>query len=543
MLEKYINKNSYVELVLKDEIPEENISIGIPFVNDKKITIIDFYKLIQLLKRSSSLGILIKIKNLNIGYARADEIRSLLLDLKNNGKKVFIYLEDAGNIEYFIATSANKIFIPPWSTLNVVGLSFDSYFLKELLDSLYIEPEIDGFGEYKSAADMFNRKDMSPYHKEMMQAVLDNHFNNLISRISSARNIPKAEIKKLIDNNPLNPASAKTYNLVDVISYENEVREFIEKESKGKIKFIKYQKFIRNNKYSVIFREINRFIKGKKKYIGIININGMITQGTSKKGSGYINTCGSDTACELIRKAAEDKSVTGVIVRVLSPGGSALASDLIRNEIQNLSDKKPVVISMSDVAASGGYMVSVSSNKIYANPFTITGSIGVVAGKFNFKKLLNKYGINHEILQIGKMASIYSTNKPFSKEEKSKFTTLINEMYSEFIKLVSDKRKLSIKETEKAAKGRVWISTDAEKLGLLDEIGSLDNSIKEIKNISGWEINEEIYFKEFKTKNKLSFSSIGKLNQIEMINEFYCIYDILKRERLYAIVPHSYKIH
>ena len=220
---------------------------------------------------------------------------------------------------------------------------------------------------------MFNRKTMSPYHKEMMQSVLDNHYENLIDTIASSRNISKNDINKIIDTNPINPVKAKSLNLIDKIAYENEITDFIESESNSKIKFVKFKNFIRNNRYSVIIKEIKRFIHGRKKYIGYININGMITQGSSKKGSGFVNTCGSDTLIELIKKAADDKSITGVIVRVLSPGGSALASDLIRNEIHNLSLKKPVVISMSDVAASGGYMVSLSSEKIFANTFTITG--------------------------------------------------------------------------------------------------------------------------------------------------------------------------
>jgi len=542
MLEKYLNKNCFIELELKDEIPEENISSGIPFINDNKITVLDIYKLVQQLKSSSVSGIFLKIKKLNIGFARADDIRSLLLELKNNGKKVFIYLEDVGNIEYFISTSANKIFIPPWTTVNLLGLSFDSFFIKELLDSLEIEPEIDGFGEYKSAADMFNRKDMSPYHKEMMLALLDNHYNNLTSIISSERNISAPKLKKIIDNNPLNPSAAKSFKLVDEVIYENEAVQFIENESDNKVNFVKYNKFIRNNKYSALIKEISRFLHGRKKYIGFININGMITQGSSKKGSGFVNTCGSDTACELIKQAAADKNVSGVIVRVLSPGGSALASDLIRNEIQILSEKKPVVISMSDVAASGGYMVSVSSNKIFANSFTITGSIGVVAGKFNFKKLLNKYGIKSEILQKGKMASIYSSNKSFTKTEKTQFINLIKNMYDEFVKLVSIKRKLSIQDTEKAAKGRVWSGVDAKKYSLVDEIGPLSNAINELKSISGWIDNEEVFIKEFKSKNKLSVSNLGKFTQLEIMNEYFGLYDILKSERLYTILPYSYKI-
>jgi len=542
MLEKYLNKNSIIEIVLKDDIPEENINSGIPFVNDNKITVLDLYIFFQQLKTSSSTGIFLILKKLNIGFARANELRHFLLDLKKSGKKVYIYLEDIGNIEYFIATSADIIFIPPWTTLNLLGLSFNSFFIKELLDILDIEPEIDGFGDYKSAADMFNKKQMSPYHKEMMQTVIDNHYNNFIRVISTARDIPENELKEKIDNNPLNPHSAKSYNLIDEILYENNTRDYIRDNHGISLKFIQYKKYIRNNKYSKILNEICRFIHGRKKYIGYININGMITQGSSKKGSGFINTCGSDTVCEQIKKAKEDNSVTSVIIRVLSPGGSALASDIIRNEIQNLNIKKPVLISMSDVAASGGYMVSVSSNKIHANTFTITGSIGVVAGKFNFKKLLNRYGIYTETIQKGKMASIYSPSKAFSKAEKSKFTELIKDMYNEFVKLVSEKRQLSLKDTEKAARGRVWTGEDAKKHGLIDGLYSLSETVNEIKILSAMDLDEGIYIKEFKSKNKLSFSNFGKLSHIGIFNEYLELLDILKREKIYAVLPHNYKI-
>jgi len=543
MLEKYLNKDSIIELVLKDDIPEENISSGIPFINDNKITVLDLYIFFQQLKISTSTGVFITLKKLNIGFARANELRTFLLELRKSGKIVYIYLEDIGNIEYFIATSADRIFIPPWATLNLLGLSFDSYFIKELLDSMDIEPEIDGFGEYKSAADMFNRKQMSTYHKEMMQSVLDNHYNNFINVISSARNIPEKELKDGIDNNPLNPETAKSYNLIDEVAYENQAKDFIINKHGSSLKFVKYKKFIRNNKYSIILKEISRFLHGRKKYIGYININGMITQGSSKKGSGFINSCGSDTVCELIKKATDDSSVICVIVRVLSPGGSALASDIIRNEIQNLNNKKPVLISMSDVAASGGYMVSVSSNKIHASPFTITGSIGVVAGKLNLKKLLNRYGIYNETIQKGKMATIYSPTKGFTKAEKIKFTELIKDMYDEFVKLVSEKRQLSLQDTENAAKGRVWTGGDAEKYGLVDGLYSLSESVNEIKVITGINTDEEIYIKEFKSKNKLSFSNIGKLSHLGIINEYFELLDILKREKIYAVLPHSYKIH
>ena len=201
MLEKYLNENSFIELVLKDDIPEENIASGIPFINDNRSTILDLFNFFQRAVSSSATGILLKIKNLNIGLARADEIRSLLLDFRKSGKMVYAYLEEAGNTEYFIATAADKIFVPPWTTINLVGLSFESVYIKEFLDILKIEPEIDGFGEYKSAADMFNRKDMSPYHREMMESLLDNTYNNFIKNISQDRDITISNLKKLIDKN------------------------------------------------------------------------------------------------------------------------------------------------------------------------------------------------------------------------------------------------------------------------------------------------------------------------------------------------------
>ena len=543
MLEKYLNNKSFVELELSGSIPEENISTGIPFINEERITILDIYILIQRIKKSSSSGIIIKLKNINIGLARADEIRTLLFELRSAGKKVYAYLEDAGNIEYFIATAADKIFIPPWSTLNVIGLSFDSFYIKELLDEFHIEAEIDGIGEYKSAADMFKRNSMSPQHREMMNAVLDNFYNSFTAKISASRNISNSELKKLIDKNPLNPVNAKTSGLIDEIIYENEIEQHVVPELGVKPKIIKYKKFTRNYRYSKLPGELIKLITNRKKYIGYVNVNGMITQGESKKGSGYVNTCGSDTLTGLLRKVSEDKSVVAVIIRVLSPGGSALASDLIRHEINTLQEKKPVFISMSDVAASGGYMVSLSSNSIYANPFTITGSIGVVAGKFNFKNLLNRYGIYSETLKKGKMADIYSVNKGFTAEEKKKFMQLIKDMYKDFVELVSDKRKMDSSQTEKAARGRVWSSEDSLNLGLIDNVGSLSDIVNEIKDKVETADDEILYFREFKAKNKLSISNFGKLTgpagRIENVLE---LPEILGKERLFTVVPYSCRV-
>ncbi|MGI9533583.1 MAG: signal peptide peptidase SppA [Thermodesulfobacteriota bacterium] len=542
MLKKYFNENSILKITLKGDIPEEKTESFLPFLNDETITVLDCYKLSRYISGSNINGLFLIIKKLNIGYSRAFEIRSYISEFTKSGKKVFVYLEDPGNTEYFIASSATRIFVPPWSTLNFIGLSIENYFIKQLLNKLKIEPEIEGFGEYKSAAEMFNRTSMSEPNKKMLEAILDWQFNNIIKLISSTRNISVTNLKKYIDTAPLNPLSAKKYNLIDDVCYENNVLDMINEEYGKDLNILKYKDYKKITRLKETLTKLKLWVTGRRQFVGLLNINGLITQGSSRSGNDYLKTCGSETVINLIKKLTEDKTVKSVVVRVLSPGGSALASDLIRNQLEELSKRKPVYISMSDVAASGGYMVSLSSNGIIANPFTLTGSIGIVAGKFNLSGLLKSAGISNESLKRGKMASIYSTNKKFTTEEKEKFIQLIGNMYIDFVSMVSSLRKLDPKDAEKAAKGRVWNSNDAKKLGLIDQIGTFKDCIDKAYESLELDSDKDKMIKVFKSQGKLSLSSFNKLSFFDPDIKLANVLNLLNRERFFALMTDIYKI-
>ena len=542
MLSKFFNENSILKITLKENVPEENTESFLPLISDKRITVFDFYKFSEYISESKIFGLFLVVKNLNIGFSRAYEIRSCISEIINSGKKVFVFLENPGNIEYFIASSATRIFIPPWATFNVIGLLIENYFVKQLLDKVKIEPEIEGLGEYKSASEMFNRTSMSAANKEMLEAILDWQFNNLIELISSSRNISVANLKKYIDSSPLNPSTAKKHKLVDDVCYENNVLDIINQEHGKELKILKYKDFRRVISIKETITRLKLWVTGRRQYVGLININGLITQGVSRSGNGYITTCGSDTVINLIKKAMGDRTIKSVVVRILSPGGSALASDLIRNQLGELSERKPVFISMSDVAASGGYMVSLSSNRIFVSPFTITGSIGVVAGKFNLSGLLNSVGITNESLKRGKMASLYSVNKKFTQWEKEKFIQLIGDMYKDFVSMVSSKRGLDPKDAEDAAKGRVWNGNDAKRLGLIDLIGTFKDCVNMAYESLELDNDKDRLIKVFKARSKLSLSNINKLSFFNPDIEMGTIFNLLNRERFFAVMPNIFKI-
>jgi len=542
MFNTYLNDNSILKITLRGDIPEENTESSLPFIHDKRDTIFDLYSISKYISESKINGLFLIIKNLNIGYSRAYEIRSYITDIINSGKKVYVFLEDPGNIEYFISSSATKVFIPPWATFNLIGLSVENYFIKQLLDKIKVEPEIEGFGEFKSAAEIFNRTSMSEPNKKMLDSILDWQFQSIIDLISADRNISTKDVLKYIDSSPLSPETAKKYKLIDHVCYENNVVDLLNEEFGNNLKVLKFKDLKKIMRLKETLTKLKLWLKGKRQYVGIININGLITQGSSRTGDGYIKTCGSDTVNKIIKKVTEDKTIRSVVVRVSSPGGSALASDLIRNQLEELSKRKTVIISMSDVAASGGYMVSLSSNNIFATPFTITGSIGVIAGKFNLSGLLKNIGISNETTKRGKMATLYSTNKRFSPEEKKKFIQMIGDMYDKFVSMVSLHRHLDIKDSENAAKGRVWNSNDAKSLGLIDQIGTFRDSINKAYESLDLDNDRDKLIKVFKTPSKISLSSLSKLSFFNPDIELANIFNLLNRERFYTVMPNIFEI-
>jgi len=531
---------NYAKLTLGGDIPEEKKPVPIPFIKtEEQSTFWEIERFFSYFEKTNLKGLLLIINNLNIGFSRANALRNSLLRVGDAGKKIYIHLENPGNLEYFIASCADHLSISPMSTLNFTGLYNESFYLKGLLTKLDIEPEIQGVGEYKSAAETFTRTGMSESAREMLNSIIDEQFNTIVGNISESRGISFNKLYKYLDDSPFTPEKAKQYGLIDSIGYEEDLVGIVEEHNNLNLKIIEQKAVDRIIRYSSKISNIISRIKQDTGQIALVTVNGIISQGKSQTGSGRFKTAGSDTIINTLKKIENDGSIRAVVVRILSPGGSAVASDLIRNKVEHLSKKKPVYISMSDVAASGGYMASLSAVSIFADPFTITGSIGVVAGKLNFKKLLDRMGVGTEMVTRGRMSSIYSVTKGFTEDEEKKFTEIITSMYEDFVNIVSRTRNIDRKKTEQASKGRVWTGNQAKQLKLVDKLGGLRETLQLAYDDCG--IKGDIFsrVKVFSHETRFSIESMGKFFGYSWLGSTL---NVFEKERLYALMPFWIKI-
>src|ERR1043165_1472269 len=318
-------------------------------------------------------GVLVEIKILMAGWGKADELREAIADFKTSGKPIYAYIEIGSNKEYYTATACDRIYIMPTGDLFINGLAADVMFFRGSLDKLGIYPDIFPIGKNKSAGDMFTQKQMTQGHKEYVNSMLDDLYGRYVNTIAQARHKTPDEVRALIDNAPYSAAKAKEAGLIDETLY----RDDVEKEFKKLLGYKDTDTFVpvRSSDYRDVAPESLGLNKGER--IAVIYASGDIGSGSSQNSPSGEQSIGSDTLAKALNDAAADKTIKAVVLRVDSPGGSGLASDIIWHAVEATNQKKPVVVSMSDVAASGGYYISASAAKIIAQPSTITGSIGV----------------------------------------------------------------------------------------------------------------------------------------------------------------------
>src|SRR6185369_10622132 len=322
-------------------------------------------------------AILLDIDMSGVGWGKAEELRDAITDFRSSGKPVYAYLELGLNKEYYIATACDKIIVAPPGELFINGLAADVMFFRGSLDKLGIYPEIYQIGKYKSAGDMFTQKQMTDAHREYINSMLDDLFNRYVNTIAQARHKSPDDVRKLIDDAPYSAAKAKEVGLIDDSLY----RDGVEQQLKKLLGYKDSDTFtlVRGADYRDVEPESLGLNKGER--VAVIYATGDIGSGNSQNSPSGDQSIGSDTVAKALTDAAADKTIKAIVLRVDSPGGSGLASDIIWHAVEAANQKKPVVVSMSDVAASGGYYISASAAKIIAQPSTITGSIGVVAGK------------------------------------------------------------------------------------------------------------------------------------------------------------------
>ncbi|GJM16763.1 MAG: signal peptide peptidase SppA [Thermodesulfobacteriota bacterium] len=532
-------KANFVEISLGGEIPEEQEYSLLPSIGTKKkLTIWDIEKiLIGIEHRPKVKGAIIKIRDLQIGFARANLIRARLNDLRAQGKKIIVYLESGGNIEYLIASSADAIYLAPWAMLNLIGLKAEVSFYKDALDKMGVLAHMKGFGEYKSASETFTRNSMSKPHKEMINSIVGDLEEQLEQFISEGRGISRKVVRDLINNGPYMADKAKELSLIEGILNEGELEEEVSKLSSTKLRLIKDANFLRTLNIKDKIRSLIGKFSTSYPVIAVIADSGMITLGSSR-GSGPVKTLGSGSLNKLLDKVSLDRNVKGLVLRVLSPGGSAVASDLICRKLEEISQKKSVVISMSDVAASGGYLISLGAHKIVADSMTITGSIGIVSGKFDLNGLYAKLGITKESVIKAKNALMFSPNKGFSKDEEKKLLEIMEFYYEQFVTKVSLARKMDFVKAEQVSRGRVWTGKQAKDHGLIDEMGGITTAIQIAKEEAEISEDKTPIFKFYSEPRGLQISSFVKGSAIvNQLTDIMNNLSSLDREKVLTIMP------
>lgn len=471
-----VKPNSILHIKLDRAIPErssDNPFENFDFESLRPMVVLglnDIVKNIRDAKDDDNIkGIYLDLGTMAMGFGTLEEIRNAVLDFKKSGKFVISYAEYYSQGNYYLASVADSIFINPAGGISFIGLSSEVMFYKGALEKLDIEPQVIRHGKFKSAVEPFVNEKMSDENRQQLSTLVNALWGHVIQEISVQRNISVPELNKLADNASVTNAKGALANkFVDGIRYKDEILERLAKLSSAKS--TKSLEFITLANYNKAPKEKKDF---SKKKIALVYAEGDIVD-----GEGGSTAIGSGDFSKAIREARSDSSIKAIVLRINSPGGSALASDVIWREVYLATKAKPVIVSMGNMAASGGYYIAAPADTIVAEPTTITGSIGVFGILFNAKGFLNnKLGITTDEVQTNKHGNIESLYKPLTPEEKAIIQSEVENIYETFITHVSEGRSLDKAFVDSIGQGRVWSAVDAKRLGLVDVIGSLQNAV------------------------------------------------------------------
>jgi protease-4 len=494
-----ISDGSTLVVRLSGDIPEKSpVDIPLPFFEgQKQLAVHEVWDALRKAAADPRIKALILLpQRPGIGWGKMQEIREDLLKFKKSGKPVFVYLRAPGTRDYYLASVADKIYMTPEDLLDMKGLRLEAMYIKGALDKLGVTMEFEHVGKYKDAPDMFTRNNMSPETKEVLNSVLDGLNEHLLSTLGAARKKSTAEMQAIMDDGPFIAKNAVAKGLVDELLYEDQFYDVVKKKLDQKeLKKVGIQDYLRG-------AGTVAGVEGKS-HVALLVGDGAITRGSSSDAFGNDEGITSGAMTKQLRQVRNDDSIKAVILRIDSPGGDAIASDEILREVKLLSQKKPLVISMSDVAASGGYYISMSGDTVVAYPNTLTGSIGVFFGKVNLKGLYDKLGIQKETLKRGQFADIDSDYQPMTPATRAKLREGIDEIYKTFVGLVAESRKKKFEEINEVAQGRVWLGTQGKGNGLVDELGGIDKAIELVKAKAKIPANENVKIVVFPPKKSL----------------------------------------
>ncbi|HNS13204.1 MAG TPA: signal peptide peptidase SppA [Bacteroidia bacterium] len=473
-----IVKNSILEITLDKSIEERTSNNPLEefnfasFSSDKNLGLNDILKNIEKAGEDDKIsGIFLNLSGVTAGMATIEEIRKALIVFKRSEKFIYAYGEDLSQGAYYLASVADKIFLHPEGSIDFKGFRAELMFFKGALEKLEIEPQVIRHGKYKSAIEPFVNDKMSPENKEQVKTLVNSFWNTFLENVSASRNLEIGELQYAADEfTARDAAAAMEAGLIDSVAYYDEVEDALyQKSGETSGKKVKLVSLSRYNKV---------YVKGKREFsnqkIAVIYAYGDIVSG---KGSN--DQIGSDKMGETIRKARQDSSIKAIVLRVNSPGGSAIASDVIWREVVLTKKVKPVVVSMGDYAASGGYYISCAADSIVAQPNTLTGSIGVFGLLLNAKNMFNnKLGITFDTVKTGRYADIGTMSRALTAAERSLIQLQIEKIYETFITHVAEGRNVTKEFVDSIGQGRIWSGETALKLGLVDVLGGTNDAIE-----------------------------------------------------------------
>lgn len=481
--EPRVPTNATLVLSPSGDLPE--VIPDLVFGAGDELTVRAYVELIRKAKSDSRIaGILLRPGGINSPFwAKLQELREAIDDFKSSGKYVHAWLEYGGDREYFLASVADRVYLLPSATLDLTGVASYEVFLRGTFDWIGTYPDFLHVGDYKTAVNTYLEKTFTPAHKEMSESLNRSQYDQLVDTIATARRKSEAEVRALIDQGPFQPVDALRVGLIDEVAYEDELDDLVPQ--------LKDADYIDAEDYASVSWE--RTGVSRRSRIAVIHASGVINSGSS--GFDPVNGAivGSDSLVEYIREARADSSIKAIVLRVDSPGGSSTASDVIWRELSiSRENQRPVIVSMSDLAASGGYYIALGGDAIVAQPGTLTGSIGVYTGKYVISGSLDKLGANMEATSRGKHAQIYSPDRRFSADERAKIEESMQVVYDQFIERTAAARHMTPEKVDEIAQGRVWTGAQAKQIGLVDELGGLYKAIDLAKQRARIPPDEEV---------------------------------------------------
>jgi protease-4 len=524
----------YLEVPLSGAVSEVAApdSLSSLFLGAKPLAVYDLWMNLRKAKVDGRIqAVLLRLGLLQCDWAKANEMREAILDFRRSGKKVYAVIEEAPDfdMEYFVATACDRIILHPLGWLGINGIGGYVPFVKGALDKLGVRAEFEHVEEYKTAANMFTEKGFTPAHREEMESLYSDLFAQYVLTAAKARGKTEAEFRTLVDRGFFQGERAKAAGLVDDCLYEDEIQALLRQDGRtsARVRFDDYTKV----KPSSVGLETGRTVAL------------IYAVGTIMTGESLPQVMGGSTVARWIRAARNDGSVKAIVLRVDSPGGSSVGSDVIWREVALARKVKPVVVSMSDVAGSGGYWIAMAATKIVAQPQTLTGSIGVLAGKFSIDGLLGKLGITSEKLAFGEKADIFSPFRPFTPDERKVLKEEILWTYERFLSKAAEGRGLTRDEVDAVGKGRVWTGRQAKDRKLVDELGGLTMAVGIAKKEAGIDADEEVRFDVWPKKRSFwqaVFSRSGIGLDIKSASGREKILDTVRmmdRTKIWAVMP------